>query len=88
MNNNQHGFRKGRSCLTQLLAHQDAIISLLEEGANADVIYLDFAKAFDKVDHNLVLKKAQSFGIDGQLLKWIQQFLKDRNQSVVVNGKV
>ena len=56
LNKNQHGFRQGRSCLTQLLAHQDYIMSLLEDGANVDVVYLDFAKAFDKVDHNLVLR--------------------------------
>jgi len=87
-NKNQHGFRSGRSCLTQLIAHHDHILSLLEEGLNVDVVYLDFAKAFDKVDHNLVLKKAQAMGIDGQLLSWLQEFLQNRTQSVVVNGKV
>ena len=88
LNKNQHGFRSGRSCLTQLIAHHDHILSLLEEGLNVDVVYLDFAKAFDKVDHNLVLKKAQAMGIDGQLLSWLQEFLQNRTQSVVVNGKV
>ena len=63
-------------------------MELLVEGANVDVVYLDFAKAFDKVDHNLVLKKAQALGIDGQLLSWIQQFLHNRNQCVIVNGKI
>ena len=87
-NKNQHGFRSGRSCLTQLIAHHDHILSLLEEGLNVDVVYLNFAKAFDKVDHNLVLKKAQAMGIDGQLLSWLQEFLQNRTQSVVVNGKV
>ena len=88
MNKNQHGFRSGRSCLTQLLAHHDNIISLLEGGMNVDVVYLDFAKAFDKVDHNLVLKKAQALGINGRLLSWLKQFLLNRTQSVVVNGKI
>ena len=69
LNKNQHGFRSGRSCLTQLLAHYDTIISLLEEGYNVDVIYLDFAKAFDKVDHNILLRKTQSLGIQGKTLK-------------------
>ena len=55
---------------------------------NVDVVYLDFAKAFDKVDHNLVLTKAQALGINGRLLSWLQQFLLNRKQSVVVNGKV
>ena len=55
--NNQHGFRQGRSCLTQLLAHFDDILCNSLEGADTDAIYLDFAKAFDKVDHQLLLKK-------------------------------
>ena len=49
-NHNQHGFRSARTCLSQLLSHFDKIISLLEEGKIVDIIYLDFAKAFDKVD--------------------------------------
>ena len=87
-NKNQHGFRKGRSCLTQLLAHHDNIINLLEEGGNVDVIYLDFAKAFDKVDHKIVLAKVQKLGIQGKLLQWINEFLTNRTQSVMVNGRL
>ena len=86
MNENQHGFRPGRSCLTQLLSHHDNIISLLEQGNNVDVVYLDFAKAFDKVDHKIVLAKAFNFGIRGKLLSWIKEFLSNRTQSVIVNG--
>ena len=56
--NSQHGFVSGKSCLTQLLSHFDDILykSLLA-GAYTDAIYLDYAKAFDKVDHQLLLKK-------------------------------
>ena len=54
-NSSQHGFRTGRSCLSQLLAHYDWLLSHLEEGFNVDVIYLDFAKAFDKLDFNITL---------------------------------
>ena len=85
-NKNQHGFRKGRSCLTQLLAHHDNILNLLEQGYNVDVVYLDFAKAFDKVDHNILLHKLKNLGINGKTLRWIQNFLQDRVQRVVVNG--
>ena len=86
LNENQHGFRSGRSCLTQLLAHHDNIISLLEQGQNVDVVYLDFAKAFDKVDHSIVLAKAHKYGIRGKLFDWIKEFLTNRTQSVIVNG--
>ena len=53
---NQHGFRAGRSCLTQLLHHFDDILESLGNDTDSDAIYLDFAKAFDKVDHKLLLK--------------------------------
>ena len=85
-NPNQHGFRSGRSCLSQLLEQLDNILNILDENANADVIYLDFSKAFDKVDHMIVLQKIKSLGITGQILKWLQSFLFKRYQSVIVNG--
>ena len=50
-NPGQHGFRLGRSCLSQLVAHYDHITRLLESGQNVDVIYIDFPKAFDKVEY-------------------------------------
>ena len=86
MNNGQHGFRNGRSCLSELLAHYDNIVSILETGSNVDTIYLDFAKAFDKVDHGIVLAKLSHLGIRGKLLVWIKSFLSSRSQKVLVNG--
>ena len=85
-NASQHGFRQGRSCLSQLLEHFDTILSFLERGVNIDTIYLDFSKAFDKVNHNILLKKMKNLGIKRKLLKLIKSFLKNRNQSVLVNG--
>ena len=85
-NPGQHGFRSGRSCLTQLVDHYEFILSEVEQGNNVDVIYLDFAKAFDKVDFIVVLKKMSSLGITGNILRWISCFLKDRHQSVIVES--
>ena len=85
-NNCQHGFRNGRSCVSELLIHYDRIVDILESGSNVDTIYLDFAKAFDKVDHGIVLKKLSLLGIRGRLLQWISSFLSSRNQMVLVNG--
>ena len=85
-NANQHGFRAGRSCLSQLLTHYDNILSILESGINVDTVYLDFAKAFDKVDHSIVLKKLSLIGIRGNILSWIESFLTARTQKVMVNG--
>ena len=56
-NPSQHGCRSGRSCLSQLIEHLDNVLSLLEKGENVDVVYLDFSKAFDKVDFKVALNK-------------------------------
>ena len=65
LSNKQHGFSKGRSCLTHLLKHIDDIIQSLLNGNDHDVIYLDFAKAFDKVDHELLIHKLRLCGVQG-----------------------
>ena len=82
----QHGFRSGRSTLSQLLAHLDKILKCLEKGEDVNVVYLDFAKAFDKVDFSILLKKLKALGIEGKLGRWIHCFLTGRTQRVVVGG--
>ena len=67
MNPKQHGFRTGRSCLSQLLEHHNKILEELEKSNNVDVIYLDFAKAFDKVVHCILLNKLKKIGINGKV---------------------
>jgi hypothetical protein len=83
----QHGFRKGRSCETQLILTVDDLSSTLDKSGQTDTILLDFSKAFDKVPHQRLLLKLEHYGIRGQTLKWIQSFLTDRTQQVVVEGK-
>ena len=78
LNDGQHGFRKKRSCLSQLMDHYQTIINIMETGNVADVIYLDFAKAFDKVDHGILLRKLVDLGIGGLILSWIYDFLSGR----------
>ena len=82
----QHGFRKCRSCLTQLLKHIDTILNNFLNGQDTDSIYLDFAKAFDKVDHKILINKLHSYGIRGNLLSWLKNYLDNRSQTVVING--
>ena len=86
LNPNQHGFRAGRSCLSQLLQHYDRIVKYMEDGKNIDVVYLDFSKAFDKLDFDITLNKLRSIGITGKLLRWIQNFITGRYQTVCVEG--
>ena len=75
LNPNQHGFRKGRSCISQLIAHFEKIIQLLADGINVDVVYLDFCKALDKLDFNTLLSKLKRNGVHVKLGRWIHSFL-------------
>ena len=84
MNENQHGFRAKRSCLSQLIAHYELILEALECNASVDVIYLDFSKAFDKVDHGILMQKLKKFNITGEIGIWIHNFLLNRTQQVTV----
>jgi len=82
----QHGFRKARSCETQLLEFTDNISINMEQGKQTDVLVMDFSKAFDKVSHGLLIHKLHQYGIQGKTNAWIQAFLSGRSQSVVVEG--
>ena len=82
----QHGFRKQRSCETQLISIIHDLTSNLDKCGQTDVILLDFAKAFDKVPHQRLLYKLKNVGIDDKTLRWINAFLSDRTQQVVIDG--
>ena len=83
---NQHGFIAGRSTLSQLLQQIEQMIRAWEDGKSIDTIYLDFAKAFDKVDHNILCRKIKRLGITGKIGIWIREFLTGRSQQVSANG--
>ena len=72
----------------QLLQHHYELTQKLEEGANVDVIYADMAKAYQKVDHSILLFKIRSLGFRGRLLRWISNFLKNRTQHVLIDGEL
>jgi ribonuclease P/MRP protein subunit RPP40 len=82
----QHGFMAGRSTVTNLLAYMETLTKLLDDGHAVDVLYLDFAKAFDKVPHSRLLAKCRGLGLGGKLLQWIERWLLDRKQRVILNG--
>ena len=83
---NQHGFRKKRSCETQLLSTVQEIASSTAKGKQVDVILLDFEKAFDKVAHSRLLYKLDHYGVRDNTKKWIQSFLSHRTQQVMLDG--
>jgi hypothetical protein len=78
---------KSKSCLTNLLEYLEVLTKLVDEGHSVDVVYLDFAKAFDKVPHQRLLMKMKAHGIDGKVVEWVGAWLSDRKQRVVLNGK-
>ena len=71
---NQHGFRAQMSCLTQLLAHTDSVLCNELRHEDTDMIYLDYKKAFDKVDYQILLEKLQAFNIGGRLHNWLAEY--------------
>ncbi|KAK4817214.1 hypothetical protein QYF61_003738 [Mycteria americana] len=80
----QHGFRKGRSCLTNLISFYDKVTHLVDEGKAVDVVYVDFSKAFDT--DSILLEKLAAHGLDGCTLRWVKNWLDGQAQRVVVNG--
>ena len=88
LNDTQHGFRSGRSCLSALLDVYDDVMHMLNGDSIVDMVYLDFAKAFDKVDHGngILLHKVKDFGITGKLGQWFYHFLTNRKHFVRLPG--
>ncbi|CAB4010566.1 Hypothetical predicted protein [Paramuricea clavata] len=82
----QHGFLRNRSCITQLVQVLHSVGQYLDKNLQSDIIYLDFAKAFDSVDHQILLRKLKSYGVTGRLLDWFRDYLSGRTQRVFVEG--
>ncbi|CAM4598586.1 unnamed protein product [Lepidochelys olivacea] len=95
--NSQHGFTKGKSCLSNLIAFYDEITGSVDEGKAVDVLFLDlgkavdvlfldFSKAFDTVSHSILASKLKKYGLDEWTIRWIESWLHCRAQRVVINS--
>ena len=82
----QYGLLRGRSTVTQLLQVYHEVFNAIAEGKDIDVVYLDFAKAFDKVSHSALINKFSRFGISGLSKQWFQSYLSNRSQRVTLQG--
>lgn len=84
----QHGFIKGKSTSTNLMEFIEYVSTSLERGREAHAIYTDFSKAFDTVDHLILLEKLSSLGVNGKLLSWFNSYLANRSLMVSFNGSL
>ena len=82
----QFGFQKGKSTHMALIALIDKISEALENGDCVIGIFLDFSKAFDTIDHSILLQKLSFYGIQGVILSWFENYLSNRKQYVTYNG--
>lgn len=86
MSDYQHGFFPGRSVITNLSVFNEYITRQMDSGRQIDAIYLDFSKAFDTVNHELLCKKLNNYGFSDPLCAFLHSFLNDRNQFVLFNN--
>lgn len=82
----QHGFTRGRSTVTNLMVYQDALLNAFESGIQVDAVYTDFSKAFDRVNQRLLIYKLQNMGFGEGVVSWIESYLSGRVQCVRVNN--
>lgn len=88
INPNQHGFSKSRSTCTNLTIYVHNVLERMRGAGQVDAIYTDFAKAFDRVNHRLLLRKLELLGIDGVLLSWLRSYLNGRQHRVRIGSKM
>jgi hypothetical protein len=86
LSDKQHGFRKKRSCESQLILTIQDLAAGLNSKSQIDAILLDFSKAFDKAPHERLAAKLHHYGVRGNTLSWINSFLSNRDQQVILDG--
>jgi hypothetical protein len=84
VNDCQHGFLQGKSCVTNLLEVLVYIGTCVDNGGQVDMLYLDMSKAFDRINHKRLIRKLSNSGISCNLLNWFESYLTDRRQRVTV----
>ncbi|CAK1593267.1 unnamed protein product [Parnassius mnemosyne] len=82
----QHGFLQKRSTTSNLLLFTDFVSYNMDKGYQIDAIYTDYSKAFDRIDHAILMEKLSTAGIRGDLFRWFTSYISNRSQAVILNG--
>lgn len=82
----QHGFLRGRSTSSNLLLCCEYLSKIMAEPSQVDIIYTDYSKCFDRIDHLVLFRKLQQVGIRGNLFRWFTSYVHNRCQTVVLSG--
>jgi len=82
----QHGFFSKRSTQSNLMEYVSMIAHEIVDGGQVDSVYTDFSKAFDKVNHHLLIRKLMGFGLNDNVVLWLSSYLRDRSQFVVIGN--
>uniref|UniRef100_A0A2A4J7L6 Reverse transcriptase domain-containing protein n=1 Tax=Heliothis virescens TaxID=7102 RepID=A0A2A4J7L6_HELVI len=88
LSNAQHGFRRGRSTATALAQFTDDVNDCLDQRKQVVVVFIDFKKAFDTLEHHQLLQAMEECGIAGPLNRWFRAYLTDRSLRTVIDGVV
>lgn len=80
----QHGFVDKRSTESNLCEFVNILLKNMDEGFQVDAVYTDYSKAFDKISHDILLQKLLLIGVHGDLLRWLESYLRDRSQAVAI----
>ncbi|KAJ7409319.1 hypothetical protein WISP_115586 [Willisornis vidua] len=83
---NQHSFKRGNSCLSNLICFCNKVAHLDDQGKPVDVIFLDFSKAFNTASHRILLYNMSIAQLDKHIMWWVSNWLMDQAQRVIVNG--
>ena len=83
----QHGFMRCRSTVSNLACYMDSISECTHNKKRVDSVYLNFSNAFDSVSHPLLIHKLKSYGYSGQCIQWLQSYVLNRKQCMVLEGK-
>lgn len=86
LSQHQHGFIKGRSTVTNLFCITQFIADSIDKGLQTDVIYTDFSRAFDRLDHTILIMKLRAHGFSNDMLNFFASYLSDRMQYVECSG--